>query len=306
MTELTQELASEGQVKQLIRDGQDAVERAIKEFTGLSKQGAECVRGNADFTARIREATTLALTELSIIDRFANEEVGSSYGYLSGYRKPVAVADQIDILRSHWPSLNPDKAIAYARDVYPTFQLPGWIEGPFVWIRPGFFSNVYGEEVEEVLKALKKDRKGRFVNYRENRLGPDRLRQNVRTVAALQQIVERQPDSDLIIVPSQFGIRHRGRSVRRAREVFDAPEFGTGAKDGGTMMLTNPIRLQHYDDLWIDMAGDDYHDPQYSDAPFARAPFFGFYDRRLEFGTEWSGRAIDVCGSASGFLVPQS
>ena len=246
------------------------------------------------------------IAENRLPDKYKNEKVKSSYGYLSGYRKPVAVADQIDILRSHWPSLNPDKAIAYARDVYPTFQLPGWIEGPFAWIRPGFFSNVYGEEVEEVLKALKKDRKGRFVNYRENQLGSDRLRQNVRTVTALQQIVERQPDSDIIIVPSQFGIRHRGRLVRQVREVFDAPEFGTGAKDGGTMMLTNPIRLQHYDDLWIDCAGDEYHDPQYSDAPFDRAPDFRFSDRELEFGTAWSGNARDYCGSASGFLVPQS
>jgi len=81
-------------------------------------------------------------------------------------------------------------------------------------------------------------------------------------------------------------------------------EFGLGAFAVGIMLLTHEDRLQHYDDLWIDCAGDEFHDPQNSVAPFDLAPIFGFRDDRLGFGTSWSGGAGGNFGSASGWLVP--
>ncbi len=86
---------------------------------------------------------------------------------------------------------------------------------------------------------------------------------------------------------------------------MDVNECGLGAFAVGIMLLTHPERLQHYDDLWIDCAGDEFHDPQGSDAPFDRAPLFYFYDGKLKFGAGWCGDAGGFYGSASGWSVPQ-
>jgi hypothetical protein len=78
-------------------------------------------------------------------------------------------------------------------------------------------------------------------------------------------------------------------------------EFGLGAFAVGIMLLTHMDRLQSVDDLWIDCAGDEYHDPQSSVAPFGRAPCFDFLGVELRFGTGWSGGANCRCGSTSGW-----
>jgi len=287
---------TDGQKKQVKRFAEDAVDRAIAEGI-LNKDSIQrLIEQGDEFQSRI----IAGIRELSVSNQFANEEVPSNYGYFSGYQTPAPITDQIDILRSHWPNLNPDHAIRYMREVYPTLQLPSWVEGPFALIRPGFFSNLYGEELEEIFKALAKARHGKFVNYRKGRLGPEYLRQHARTISMMAKILKQQPGSDIIIVPEQFGIRHRGRSVRRTREVFVAPEFGEGAKNVGTMILTNPNRLQHYDDLWIDCAGDEY--APVADGDFSLAPYFYFYGGEVEFAADWFDHAFSLSGSASGSL----
>ncbi len=247
----------------------------------------------------IAEVIVAKTRELSISNQYANEEVKSRYAYFSGYQKPVEIADQIDILRAHWPKLNADKALRYMHEVYPKLQFPSWVEGPFALIRPGFFSNLYGEEIEEVLKALAKVYSGKFHNYLEGKLGPEYLRKHAMTLAAMNRLLEQQP-GDIIIAPEQFGIRHRGPSVRRAREVFTTSEFGEGAKNVGTMILTNPNRLKHHEDLWIDCAGDEYSLD--ADGKFGNAPYFNFNDEQVKFDTNWVDNANDNYGSASGSL----
>lgn len=262
----------------------------------LSEEEAQCINnapGLADLIGNFIEENRRP-------NKYANEEVQSKYGYLSGYRKPISITDQIDILRSHWPTLNPDSALRFMREVYGTLQFPEWIEGPFAIIRPGFFSDKYGEELEEIFKALVKDRKGKFQNYWEGQLGLEYLQQTEPTLGKLAMLMEQQPGSDILITAAQFGIRHRGRSVRRACEVLIGSEFGLGAKDNGTMILTNPIRIQHVDDLWIDCSGDRFS-PE-ADGGFACAPCFGFSDGRLRFRVSGVAGAHDSYGSSSASL----
>lgn len=258
------------------------------------------IESGDELKAAIAEVIVAKTRQLSVTNEFLDEEVESNYRYLSGYHTPKPVCDQIDILRAHWPQLNPGKALAFMKEAYPKLQLPNWIEGPFALIRPGFFSDVYGEEVEEIFKALTKDRNGKFYNYAKGKFGSKYLRQTSRTVAAVNRVLEQQPDSDIIILPEQFGIRHRGRSVRRARAVFADAEFGEGTKNVSTMILTTPERLQHYDDLWIDCAGDEYAPG--ADGVFRSAPFFDFNGGGLGFGTYFVGDAGANYGSASAFL----
>src|SRR5262245_4477943 len=45
------------------------------------------------------------LAELAHVETYRDEEVTSNYGYLSGYRVPSSIADQLAILRHYFPQL---------------------------------------------------------------------------------------------------------------------------------------------------------------------------------------------------------
>jgi hypothetical protein len=66
------------------------------------------------------------------------------------------------------------------------------------------------------------------------------------------------------------------------------------------MLLTHPERLNHYDDLWIDCAGDEFAPA--ADGRFWGAPLFHFYDDELKFSAYGVSRADEFYGSVSGFL----
>lgn len=242
----------------------------------------------------LQEDFSAALAKYGTPEEFANEEVSSNYGYLSGYRKAKPIAEQMRILREYFPNLgNPDEEIAKQ-------ERPANSEGYFVIPRWQLIAPTYGEAVEKVLDALNKQRKGKFVNYRKGELGPDRLRETNRKKLAFEQLASEQQGHDVLVVAAQFGIRHRGRSVRRARVVMGGQEFGLGAFEIGIMLLTHPERLQHYDDLWIDCAGDEYSPG--AAGQFGSAPYFIFNDGKLRFDAIFVVIARDYYGSVSGFL----
>lgn len=226
-------------------------------------------------------------------DEYKDEEVKSSYGYLSGYRRPNGIAEQVAILRQLFPQLvEGDIASGVPENsdgAEGNFAIPRWQK-----IAP-----TYGEAVEIVLGLLSKAYGGRFKNWQEGELGPDRLRQSAKSDAAWDKIGEAQK-SDILVVAAQFGIRHRGKFVRRARVVMSTSEFGLGAFAVGIMLLTHPERLKQYDDLWIDCVGDEYAPG--AAGKFVRAPIFYFRDGELGFDCFGVVYAGDGCGSASAFL----
>jgi hypothetical protein len=226
-------------------------------------------------------------------NQFVDEEVESSYGYLSGY-KPDGITKQTDVLRQLFPgiSLRVDEKLVEQ-------PLPIGAEGWFAIPRWEKLASTYGEAVEKVLGMIKKNRSDKFSNYCEGQLGPQHLRRHERTLKRFEIIAEQQKDCDILVVAAQFGLKHRGRSVRRAREVFAANEFGLGVFEIGCMLITHPERLQHYDDLWIDCSGDEYRFEAsgYLDG----APYFSFSDGFVEFHASGVDRAFARYGSASAF-----
>jgi len=295
MTTLTQELATEGQIKQLSRVAADAAEKAVKDYVGLDKEGAQCVHGNPEFAVRIREATILALNDLSVSDKYKDEEVASNYGYLSGYTSPRSITEQCNILRQIFPG------VGNALEKLAEREVPKHAEGWFAIPKWQSIAPTYAEAVQKALDALKSARNGNFYNYRDGQINNQRLRQLAKMEAVFQKLGDEQKDHDILVVAAQFGLRHRGRSVRRACEVMQANECGLGAFTVGIMILTHPERLQHYNDLWIDCAGDEFDDPD-ADGRFDHAPCLRFSGGGVRFGTVWSGGASDSYGSASGFL----
>jgi uncharacterized protein (DUF4415 family) len=293
-TMTTQSITSitDGQKKQYKRFVEDAGERALAEV-GLDKDGLQkLIERGDEFQTRI----ITGIRELSVSNQFADEEVESSYDYLSGYQ-PKPIAEQVKVLRELFPELGSvDEKLADG-------DLPPNAEGWFAIPRWEKIAPTYGEAVVKVLDLIKQTRNGKFYNYRDGQLGPQYLRQHERTTAVLKRLGDQQSDHDILVVSAQFGLKHRGRSVRRAREVFNASEFGLGSFQTACMILTHPERLQHYDDLWIDCAGDEFSPDD--DRDFSYAPYFEFRDGEVRFDTYWIDYPSDNCGSVSGF-VPQS
>ena len=264
--------------------------------TSLSDEEAQNVNDTAGLGALISKF----IADSRSPKLYADEEVTSRYGYLSGYKKPKDVIWQSNRLRELF------SGIGFHDEKAAQMAVPEGAEGLFVIPTWQSFAELHGvstyaEAVQIVLAKLNETRKGKFYNYRENEMGPDSLRESARKAEVMEQIAQSQKGYDLLVIPAQFGIVHRGRSVRRARVVIGSKGFGIGAFEVGIMLLTHPERLQNYDDLWIDCAGDEFKPSD--EHEFSFAPFFNFFDGDwLSFGASKVDIAHDNYGSASGFL----
>lgn len=151
----------------------------------------------------------------------------------------------------------------------------------------------YNDAVQKVLDAIKKSRP--FYNYREGQLGSEYLKETPEKIDGLSQFFK-----STFVLPVQTGTKWAGKSVETARKEKQKNEVLLGAYEMGMIFLTHPDRLEKYEDLWIDCAGDEFAPD--ADGRFVSAPFFLFRDGELFFITYWVGVAFDKYGSASGFL----
>jgi hypothetical protein len=247
------------------------------------------------------------IAELSVSDQYVDEVTKSSYTYPKEYAGPKPIADQVNALAEIF-GLDPKRTLEFAKNLP---ELPdsaeGWFAIPTVdALAAKHFPEVtdpadkYCRAVQLVHAEIAGSRK--FYNWRYSEVTPNRLRVHARTVHALDLIAENQP-GDILIVAAQLGMRHRGESVRRARETFTSGEFGLGSLAVGSIVLVHPERLVRWEELDMDCSGDEF----VPDAArgFDRAPYFEFLGGEVEFGAYWIDYSSDGCGSVSGFL-PQA
>ena len=249
-----------------------------------------------------------AIEKHSAINQFANEEVASSYVYPPEYKGPKPIEEQIAAIAKIF-ELDPTEAFLNAKNLP---ELPkgaeGWFAVPAVEaIARKHFPEVTDQD-EKYCRAIqlihvKIAEMRSFYNYRDGQIAPAQLRLLARTAQALEKIAETQK-GDILIIAAQLGMRHRGRSVRRAREVFVTNEFGLGSVAFGAIVLTHPERFVRWEQLHADMAGDEFKDSG-ADGQFDGAPFFDFDDGKVRFGTSYVGTVYGYYGSDSG-LLPQS
>lgn len=286
-----------GQLKQLRRFTEDAASKGFEEaLTEVSpdSEGTQRIIENGDeYQARIKTAMVTVMRELSVSNQYANEEVRSNYGYPDGYHVK-GVNEQGNILRQLFPGIGMNDESLVQQ------PLPAGAEGNFVFPRWEEVAPTYGQALEIALELLKKQRKGKFKNWREGQLGDKYLRLTERTARKLKALGDSQSTYDLLVVPAQFGLRHRGRSVRRAREVFVAAEFGLGPFEGVCMLLTHPERFATGSELWIDFSGAEYSPG--AGGQFEGCPFADFYGGHVSFGAPWVSSASACYGSVSAFF----
>jgi hypothetical protein len=288
-------MITRGQWKQVRRMLEDAGDTALEklEAEGFTKDQLQAgLMNSGEVQASIVELLCAKFRALSH-GAFVDEEVESSYGYFSGYTKPRGITEQTNILRKLMPG------IGFANEKLAEAPILSNSEGWFAIPRWQSIGKTYEEALQKVLDLLNKQRKGRFYNYREGRFGARYLLRHERTEKAIAALGEEQKGYDILVVAAQFGLKHRGRSVRRARAVFTKDEFGLGAFEIACMLLTHPERLKNYEDLWIDCSGDEYA-PEAAGV-WSCAPYFDFSDGAVYFDAGGVGDADGFFGSASGF-----
>ncbi|HNV97340.1 MAG TPA: hypothetical protein PKL13_03420 [bacterium] len=266
---------------------------AVYDKSRLDKYQAQ--RFNENCGAFQKEVAEL-IRKYSIINQHVDEEMDSNYGYLSGY-KPKNIIEQIDILCQLFPGID------CSHETFVENQLPHNAEGWFAIPRWQKIAPTYGEAVQKVLDIIRNVRNGAFYNYYEGKLGSQYLRQSQKSIEAFQKFFDDQGGRDILVIPAQLGLRHRGRSFRRALEVMNANEFGLGVFSVGIIILTHPERLMNYDDLWIDCVGDEFS-AEY-DNDFCRAPYFMFSGDWIYFGVGFVNVVNEHYGSASAFFPEQ-
>ena len=252
----------------------------------------------------LQDGIAKLIAELSASNQYANEEVRSNYAYPKEYKGPKPIADQIKALAKIL-DLDPSQALEFAKNL-PALPdgAEGWFAIPSVdALAKKHFPEVtdpvemYCQAVQLVHQKIAASRS--FYNYREGQITPAQLRVHARTAHALDLIAETQK-GDILIVAAQLGMRHRGKSVRRAREVFVANEFGLGSLAVGSIVLTHPERLVRWEELDMDCSGDEFSPEAGGD--FSRSPCFLFRGGEGEFGARFVGGPRAYFGSVSGFL----
>lgn len=243
----------------------------------------------------------------SATNQYANEVASSSYTYPKEYKGPKPIVEQVQSIAAMF-GLNPTQALEFAKNL-PTLPegAEGWFAIPKVSavttkqfpVITGI-AEQYCEAVKLVHTKLADNRS--FVNYRNGEIVPTKLRQHAHTVDFLEHL-EAEQQGDILIIAVQYGMRHRGKSVRRARETFASNEFGLGAFAIGCMALVHPERYVRWEELDTDCAGDEF--APNADGDFSESPIFRFNDGRLGFLAFDLSSASDGYGSVSAF-VPQN
>lgn len=237
--------------------------------------------------------------DLAVPQEFADEEVVSSYVYPPEY-KLRSIREQVERLLTLFPNLNAEWALQHGQQWYDGLTLPKWIEGPLVYPWWEVFGG-YHAALAELFSFRKIVENFTLYNNREGKLDPSHLRQTELTARFERQLKVIQP-GDFLIVPSQAGLRWRGKSVGRGRVLYADNEFGLGSVAETSRALTHPERYVRFEELDTDCAGDEFSLD--ADGQFGRVPYFRYGGNELLFDTRFVDDPHGNLGSASG-LFPQ-
>jgi hypothetical protein len=276
-----------------------AVVEAAYNKVGLTEEEAQRVND----TPGLADVVTEFINQNRSTNKYKDEEVRVAYGYPKEYKGPKPIEQQIKAIAEIF-GLDPASALEYAKKlpVLPD-DAEGWFAIPSVDALAAKYFPEVTDHAEKYCRALQlvhqKIADGRsFTNWRNGQIDMAYIKVSLRTQEMMQKVTEQQK-GDILIIAAQLGKRHGGRSVRRAREVFVANEYGLTSVAIGSIVLVHPERLTRWEELDPDCSGDEFSDD--GDGFFGRAPYFNF-NGKAEFGTKGVSSPYDYYGSASGFV----
>lgn len=252
------------------------------------------------------------IAESRVSDRYKGQEVSSKYTYPPEYKGTKDLHTQIQTLVGILPGLNVERTWTWYNEVYTNLEVPDWVKGVFAVpsecaLQRIFHADIidrataYCASVNLLMNKLAASRK--FYNYREGQIDPAHLWRTEKTTEMLDALWVLQGQPDIIVLPAQLGLRHRGRSVLRARECFVGNEFGAGSLEALAIALTHPERFVRWEQLHEDIPGDYFSSG--ADGQADKAPYLDFYDDGVEFFTYSADGPYGRFGSVSCWLPPQ-
>jgi hypothetical protein len=258
----------------------------------LDRQSAQAV---LDSSKKVKLEVSDLVVEIihrhTITDKFKDEEVASNREYPPTYRvRPIEA--QVTALRALFPVLG---------NCHEKLARKPLLEGAEAWFaipRWQALAPTYGEAVEMLIEILASKRK--VSNRIIGKLGDKYLRQSERSKLAEKIMADQQGGNDILVVPVQAGMLHRGCSARRTRASLAGNEFGLGMFAIGCMVLMHPERLSTADTLMIDCGGDEYS--VRGDYTFDRVPLFDYDISGVEVSVFYDDRARNLWGTPTGFL----
>lgn len=242
---------------------------------------------------------------------FDHQELPSNCGYNPSYfagANAHQVEESVFRLKQFFPELeDADVNLDGARKHLPS-NAEGWF--PIVrWEALGKdYTTVFEERMIPALSAVFFPKFNR--RHVAEFLKPGLVR-HPRTVEMYDRIVAKQNGCDILIIPAQFGLRHRGRSVNRARERFARNEFGLDVFSVGCMLLVSPMRLKPHGDgrriLSINCGGNDLdwsEEMEIGGDPWIGSPYFHYRDEdeKILLSVKENNNYSNGFGIASGFL----
>ncbi|MFZ4648105.1 MAG: hypothetical protein ACOYMB_00530 [Patescibacteria group bacterium] len=264
----------------------------------------EAINNNDTFSS---EVTALFLEHLIKISSEKNE-VPSSYDYgiyetfSCTWRNLQEIEKEVTSLKHYFPELKKsDYDNSFVEKIRcGVITMPIGAERWVAVINKNKLADSYEKSLLRVFESLKNSRNGAFLNNCVGNLSAHAFKESERTKKSLELISHQQKNKDILIIPMQFGLRHRGRSALCAESNMVENEFGLGAMINATLLLTHPLRLSENEDLRIDCVGDEMTD--------YLSPFFLFCNdnycqNQLKFGVSPNFIANSRFGASTGFTV---
>jgi hypothetical protein len=271
----------------------EAVQQAYRTvIEQLDRQSAQAVLdASKKVKHEVSDLVVEAIHRHTITDKFKDEEVASNRVYPPTYRvRPIEA--QVSALRALFPVLG---------NCHEKLARKPLLEGAEAWFaipRWQSLAPTYNEAVEMLIEVLAAKRK--VSNRIIGKLGEKYLRQTERSKLAEKILSEQQGGNDILVVPVQAGLLHRGCSARRTRASLAGNEFGLGMFSIGCILLTHTERLSSADTLMIDCGGDEYS--VRGDYTFDRVPLFDYDIGGIEVSVFYEDRARNLWGTPTGFL----
>lgn len=261
---------------------------------GLDLEAQEHLLVRAD---ELQVSFAATIERLSTPGDFAEEEVSSPYTYPSTFAL-ASVTEQVETLRAIFPQF------AGCDFSFAVQTLPYGAEGNFVIPRWQLLATTYHHAVGLVLEELQ-SAFGTSFSLLNKLIKPENLKQISRTAEAMHRIEAAQEDCGLLIMPGQFGMRHRGRSHRRAIAVMRKHEFPLGIFAVACLLLSHRKRLTRDLDLWACADGDVFRNVALNGpkGPGATAFFHIETGHRVDVQTHWHDHTNPFYGSVTAWVA---
>lgn len=243
-----------------------------------------------------------------ITNPFWDEKIEPALEYPKNW-EPVSITEQLEALRSFYPDLDSSHVESIAENI----SAPEAADGVFVVPKPSSVAakrgieDPFGKGYRRLLEVTVLDhivKQRNFLYYRGLDVTDDTHRMGQLASDAISRMEEEQ-SGDYLVFAAQTGKKWAGSSPSFARWEMEhgVREFPLPSWCAAHIILTNPKRLEKYEDLGIDCPGDEYRFRGSPEIPNCFSFYFdSFGGDGLWFSTTVGQGGRYRSGSASGFL----